>query len=252
MLKKTLAGLVLAGSLFACKDPAPQFITLPSPADVAKPGAMTVTGSATLEVAPDCADLTMTISADGARPGKATASLQAKQQELVAALLKLGIESADLKLSHLTLNPIYTPNEDGWAQLRVATYRAETTITVTTKRFDQIGSIMDTGAQAGVNAMSSAFRRSDLPELKKKVRDMALAAAKDKAAQTANALGIQLGRVVSVGESPGGYMWNAGYFPQVSNVAARSDGASNAPAIGGTLQPLTLDITISYELAKTA
>jgi uncharacterized protein len=244
MLKKTLATLVLASSFIACKDPAPQFITLP-PADVAKPGQMTVTGTATLEVAPDCADLTMTISSDGARPGVATSAVQAKQQQLIAALMKLGIETGDLKLSQLTLQPIYS--EDGSSQLRVATYRAQITVTVTTKRFDQIGAIMDTGAQAGASQMASAFRRSDLPEQKKKVRDMALAAAKDKAAQTAKALGIELGRVISVSEAPGGYMWTSNYYPQANEITR----APSGPTIGGVLQPLTLDITIGFELVKT-
>jgi uncharacterized protein len=252
MLKKTLVSFALASSLFACKDSAPQIIMQPS-AEVAKPGQMMVTGTATLEVAPDCADLTMTISADGARPGNATEAAQAKQQALVAALMKLGVESADLKLSHLTLHPIYAQGELGWSQLKVATYRAEITVTVTTKRFDRIGAIMDVGAQTGASAMSSAFRRSDLPELKKKVREMALAAAKDKAAQTARSLGIELGRVVSVTEAPNGHMWGSGYFPQVSNeVRALPSAGGGGPTIGGTMQPLTLDISIGFELGKPA
>ena len=248
MWKKTLASLVLATSLVACKDAPPQVIAMPA-ADVAKPGQMTVTGSALLEVSPDCADLTMTISADGARPGLATSAAQAKQQALVAALLKLGIEASEIKLSQLTLHPVYAPTPDGWSQLKVATYRAEITVTATTKRFDQIGSIMDAGAQAGASSMHSQFRRSDLPELKKRVREMALAAAKEKAAQTAKILSVQLGRIVSVSEAPAGHMWHNAYFPQrAEGIASPSD----APvSIGGVLQPLSLDITIGFELGGT-
>jgi hypothetical protein len=166
-----------------------------------------VNGTATLEVSPDCADLTMTLSADGARPGVATKSVQAKERDLVAALGKLGVEAADLKLSYLTLNPIYDPNPSGWAQLSIHTYRAEITVTATTHKFDQIGAIMEAGAEAGSSSMSSQFRRSDLAELKKQVREMALTAAKAKAQQTATALGIKLGRIVSVGENVNGSMW---------------------------------------------
>ena len=250
MLKSTLASLVLASSLVACADRgAPQVIAVPSPAAVEKPGEMTVVGTATLEVSPDCADLTMTIVADGARPGAATSAVQAKQQKIVAALAKLGVATSDLKLSYLTLNPIYEPNAQGWAQLRVHTYRAEITLTATTKKFDKIGEIMEAGADAGVSSMSTQFRRSDLPELKKKVRAMALAAAKDKAKQTADTLGIGLGRVVSVAESQGGSMWRNAYFPQVANSMAVSD--SSAVALGGALEPLTLDITIGFELARS-
>ena len=41
------------------------------------------------------------------------------------------------------------------------------------------------------------------------------------------------------------------YFPQVANVAATSD-AGAGPALGGELQPLTLDVTLTYELPGKA
>ncbi len=128
-------------------------------------------------------------------------------------------------------------------------YVASVTVTATTKSFGKIGSMMEVGADAGATSMSSQFRRSDLAELKKKVRDMALAAAKDKAKQTAGALGIDLGHIVSVAENVGG-MWNQAYFPQVSNAMEVRAAPSTGVALGGTLQPLTLDITIGYELAR--
>jgi uncharacterized protein YggE len=105
-------------------------------------------------------------------------------------------------------------------------------------------------ASSGATSISNAFRRSDLPELKKKVRDMALAAAKDKATQTAKALGIELGRIVSVAENPGGMMWHRTYFPQVANAMETRD--NSAVVLGGSLQPLTLDVTIGFELARGA
>lgn len=250
-MKTALASLALASALFACKDPSSQMMAMPNPAEV-RPGSMTVTGTATLEVSPDCADLTMTISSDGARPGIATKGVKEKQQALLEALTRLGVASSDIKLSYLDLNPIYAPNPDGWSQLKVATYRSQITVTVTTKKFDQIGDIMEAGASAGASAMTSQFRRSDLPELKKKVRDMALAAAKDKAAQTAKSLGISISRVVSVAEAPAGVMWGSHYFPQVSNAMETRPSVPSGPgiAIGGALQPLTLDITIGFELGK--
>jgi len=247
MWKRTLASVVLASSLFACSDrviavPAPTSITAPAP------GGMTVTGTATLEVSPDCADITMTIDVDGARPGLATTGAQAKQQAIVDALKKLGIEAADIKLSTLTMNPVYE-----WVKDRnvFKGYHAAITITATTKQFDKIGPIMEAGSESGATSMSTGFRRSDLSELKKKVRTMALTAAKDKAMQTATALDIRLGRVMNVAENAGGMMWSAAYFPQVANMLESNTGSRTvADALGGALQPLTLDVTIVYELAR--
>jgi len=249
MLKKTLGSLALATALFACKEPTPQVIALQPSATLPQPGSMSVTGSATLEVAPDCADLTMTISADGGKPGAATAAVKAREQALLAALVKLGVETTDIKLSYLSLEPVYAETEHGFSSSRIVGYRAAVTVTVTTKSFDKIAEIMETGANAGATSMSSQFRRSDLPELKKKVREMALAAAKDKAAQTAKTLGIELGRIVSVNENAGGYMWNAQYFPNAVMTADKVQ--QTAISIGGAMQPLQLDVTIGFELSRT-
>jgi uncharacterized protein YggE len=181
----------------------------------------------------------MTLSADDPTPGPATAQVQREEDALVASLKKLGVEGADLKLSYLTLQPVY---DDHW--LKIRTYRAQITVTATTRDFAKIAPLMEAGANAGATSLSSAFRRSDLADLKKKVREMALTAAKDKAAQTAGTLGIKLGRIVSVQENVGGQMWSNEYFPNA--VASQP-----APAtLGGALQPLTLDVTIGYELTR--
>ena len=252
-IKNKLAGLLLASSLGlglgACNDRAPQVIAVPSTTNPVQPGVMTVTGQATLEVSPDCADLTMTLSIDGARPGTAASGLTKKEDELVAALEKLGIPKSDIKLSMMTLNPIYKD----WPQVKVLTYRAEVTITATTHKFEQLADMMEVGANSGATSMSSNFRRSDLAELKKQVREMALKAAKEKAQLTAKTLGIELGRVTSVAEVPAGYMWSNAYFPNVANEAAIAPAPNGQHvSLSGAMQPLTLDITIGFELSKSA
>ena len=255
-LLASLSSLALASGLgltVACSDRTPQVIAIPATAAAphAQPGAMTVAGTATLEVSPDCADMTMTLSADGARAGVAATALAKKQQAVIAAMQQLGIGAGDIKLSHVTLNPIYRhyPHE-----LKVATYRAEITITVTTKKFDQVPGMMEAAANAGASSVSTAFRRSDLPELKKRVREMALRAAREKAELTAKTLGIELGRVTTVAEVPAGHMWRSAYFPNyVANVresAPASASVDQAAVIGAASQTLTLDISISYELAR--
>ena len=245
MTKTLLASLVPVALLAACHDTK---VILPSQTAPDKPGQMTITGTATLEVSPDCADLTMTLTADDLRPAAATADVEAKENAVVAALKKLGVEGADLKLSYLQLDPIYEPNQLGWAQIKVHTYRAQITVTATTHDFSKIAPLMEAGAEAGATSLSSQFRRSDLPELKKKVRDMALTAAKAKAKQTADALGIPLGRVISVSENAGGQMWSNAYFPPAQANAAMTQAAPES--LGGALQPLTLDVTIGYELTR--
>ncbi len=263
MSKHRLARLALAASLLAvpavavsggaagcaagCADRgAPQILAVPA-AEIDKPGTMTVTGTAVLEVSPDCADLTMTIVGEGARPGVATAAVQRQQGELVAALKQIGVDGPALKLSYLRLEPVYAQTTLGIQTQRITGYRAEVTVTASTKKFELVGPIMEAGANAGASSMSSQFRRSDLPELKKQVREMALKAAKEKAAQTARTLGIELGRIVTVAEAPSGTMWGSAYFPQVANMAVER---ASGNTLGGALQTLSLDVTIGFELSR--
>lgn len=248
-MKKLLAGTLLLLSLSACSDRTPHVIAMPQTQADVRPGVMTVTGTATLEVSPDCADLTMTLSSDGARPSIVTAALARKQQAVIDAMKKLGLGPSQLKISHITLNPVY----ENWPHVKVTSFRSELTITATTKDFGQIAAMMEAGTSAGATSISSQFRRSDLPALKRQVREMALEAAKEKAKLTASTLGITLGRVTSVAEAPAGMMWQSHYFPNsVANAAAQAPAAQPTTALGGALQPLTLDITIGFELGDSA
>lgn len=230
-----LVAICLAHPLSAIADATP---------DPARPGVMTVTGTATLEVAPDYADLMMTISADDLKPSAATHAVQVKRDALLAALARTGVERADIKLSFLTMNPIYERSSDSWEPTRVHTYRAEITIAATTRKFDQLGVIMDAAAGANVSRIFTSFRRSDLPQLKTKVRDMALTAARAKAKQMTDALGIKLGRVISIAETRND---NSAYYPSVTNTVIT---APRSEVLEGTTQQLTLDVTLGFELVS--
>ena len=249
---KMLASLPLLAALAlpACGSK-PQIIAVQgADPQTRHPGAMTVTGTAHLEVSPDCADLTMTISEEAARPGLATHAVQAKEDAVVAKLRGLGVDTKDLKLSGLDLEPEYEPEPLQQWITHLKGFRAQITITATTKDFSKLPALMEAGADAGVTTMSSQFRRSDLDQLKRQLRDSALTAARAKADQTAKGLGITLGPIVSVSESAGGQMWSQEYFPQANMPQANSVQVMNSgTALGGTLQPLTLEVTIGYELA---
>jgi uncharacterized protein YggE len=251
-----LAALValLALCAAAChgddRDRPAQLVAVPSssaaPLDVVKRGTMTVTGTATLEVSPDCADLTMTLSVDQPRPGAAATGVQGKQKELVAAMRAAGVEAADLKLSELRLSPVYADSSNRDSTPKITAYRAAVTLTATTRKIDQIGALMETAATAGVTSMSSELRRSDMPELKKKVRDMALRAAREKAEQSARTLEIKLGRIFTVTEATMDPTWSQIYPNYASN--GGSAVTSSGDSLGGALQKLTLEVTLEFDL----
>lgn len=249
-LALALTTATAGGALVACKSDPPQIVVHTDKSDRVDPGQMTVTGTATIQISPDCADLTMTLTGDAMRPGAAVDKVTAQEKVLVASLKKLGLEEADLKLSTLGIEPVYEwiGNSNVFKG-----YAARITLTATTRRFELIASIMEAGADAGVKQMSSQFRRSDLDELKAQVREKALVAARTKAKQTADVLGIHLGRVAAVSEGSSSYLYANAYFPaaRVANVTEAIDNSSPV-ALGAELQPLTIDVTVSYQLGDEA
>jgi uncharacterized protein YggE len=236
-----------AGSLVACRQEPPNVTIHTTDKDVVDKGRMVVTGTATMQVSPDLADLVMTLEGKSMRPGDAASIVRKKQDQLVLALRALGIEDADLKLSTLSIEPVYE-----WIENRQVFkgYTSRIVITATTRKFDLLGAMMEAGGQAGAVQMSSMFRRSDLDDLKKKVRELALLAARDKAQQSAKVLGFELGRISAIVEDGHSYMFNNYYFPAVANVM-ESDGKVVAN-IGAELQPLTLNVTLTYDLPDEA
>ena len=250
MKRLLLASVITTLGLAACSG-TPQIIQVPGPAAAApvdKPAPQfTVTGLAKLEVVPNCADLMLTIAADASRSAQATSQALAQQQELVKRLEAAGVTRADIKLSSVQISPQFAYSSSGSITSRK--FRAEIRVTVTTRDFAKLSDLMDAGAGAGVTAMSSSFRHDKIEELKSKVRDDALKAARAKAAQTASGLGFTVGAVVGVNETPTGHLWNGGYFPRsvVANVseAMASDGFAG---LGVETQDLSVSVDVSFEI----
>lgn len=230
MARKPALLLVLSA---ACSHTPPSIVVHAEPAE--KSTALTATGSATIAVVPDCADLTLVIAADAARPADALATARAREDALVKALERSGLADKDLALSQLGVEAQL--HQVGALTVRDG-FRAQVTITATTRAFDQIGTLLQTAADAGVSEMSTRFRRSDLETIRKQVRTQALVAAQAKANDTAATLGIHLGRITAVSDASPSYLYANEYFPS----------GGGGGGLGGEQQPLTIEVTLTYEI----
>ncbi len=223
-------------SVAACSTRCDAATAAAAAGDAPRRRTLTVTGTATVELTPDCLDVSMTLSTEGERPKRAMSALRAKQEVLVKALLGAGVAPNDVKLSGLSLSPSY--DKTG----RIITgYVASIGVVASTKKLDLVGDIMEAASDAGTQSMSTAYRVSDLPSFKQKVRRKALEAAAAKARDTVSALDTRLGRVAEVAESASD--WNPGAFTN-AYVASAPGNAQLAPEV----QPLTLSINVVYEL----
>lgn len=240
---RTLPLLVLAATAAACRQPTVHVHQGDSPAAKPTPGQFTVAGTATLEVPPDVFDIRVTIAAEAPRARAAAGNLRTRQAELRRVLEQAGLKAEDVVFSGLSLAPVYDDKRE-----RVRGYVASSTLTATTREAAALPDLLETVVGAGATNVTTSARVLDLPARKREVRDMAIAAAKAKAEQTATGLGIKLGRIVGIAEGTGDdWRWN-GVYANAHAVQSHAVAPGLDSSLGGELQSLTLTLSLTYEL----
>jgi uncharacterized protein YggE len=198
---------------------------------------VTVTGEATVGVAPDTAIIRIGVSSQE-KTAREAGEANAKQMTLVLAAIKAGgIAERDIQTSRLSLQPQYDPNKGGTA--RLTGFQATNQVTVRLRDIDILPAVLDRAISAGANEMSGIeFMVSEQSKLLDQARDDAMADARRKAELYAKAAGAKLGQVVSISEE--------GPTPQPRPIQAVRAGA--VPVAPGE-QTLRAIVSVSYELA---
>jgi hypothetical protein len=197
---------------------------------------VTVTGEATVAVAPDAAVIRIGVTSQN-KTAREASEANAKQMTAVLAAIKdTGIADRDVQTSRLSLQPQYDPNKSGTAHL--TGFQATNQVTVRIRDIDKLPVFLDRAIAAGANEMSGIeFVISEQSKLLDRARDDAIADARRKAELYAQAAGSKLGPVVSITEE--------GSAAQPRPMQAMRAGA--VPIAPGE-QTLRATVTVSYEL----
>lgn len=233
MLNRTLAVLlVLALAAAALAGPA-----LAAPAD--QQAAITVTGHAETTVAPDIAIVTTGIVTTGPDVETARADNDRVMRRIIDALAAQGIAKSNIVTSQFNLQPIYRSDAKDGGYGTVAGYRLQNTVTVTVEDLAKTGAVIDAAFAAGANQFHGLrFAVKDDGRLRDELFKKAVQDGRHKAAVIAEALGVTLGRPLSVSE--------AGRFMPVQADAVRSfKAASGTPIEAGALT-VSIDINLVF------
>jgi uncharacterized protein YggE len=197
---------------------------------------VTVTGEATVAVAPDTAVIRVGVTSVG-KTAREASDINARQMTAVLAAIKdAGIGARDIQTSRLSLQPQYDPNRSGTA--RLLGFQATNQITVNIRDIDKLAGIIDQAIAAGANEMSGLeFVVSEQSKLLDQARDDAVADARRKAERYAKAAGVKLGAVTSISEDVSS--------PQPRLIQAMRAGA--APVAPGE-QTLRAVVSVSYDI----
>lgn len=199
---------------------------------------VTVTGEATIAVAPDTAMIRLGVGTQEKTAREASEANARQMTAVLAAIKDTGVADRDIQTSRLSLQPQYDPNKSGTA--RLTGFQASNQVTVRIRDIDKLPTVLDRAITAGANEMSGIeFVVSEQSKLLDQARDDAIADARRKAEIYAKAAGAKLGRVVSITEE--------GSPPPPRPIQAMRAGA--VPIAPGE-QTLRAIVTVSYELTS--
>lgn len=209
-----------------------------------------ISGQGRVAYRPDTATANFGVQIDRAQSAEeALRQLNGKMAAIVAALEGAGIPKEDIRTQNYSVNPQYD-YVDGMQ--RNAGYSANQQLTVKIKGIDEdpekSSRAISSASGAGANQVQGiTFAVDDVGALKQEARLAAIADARSKAPQMAQAAGIKLGEVVSWYENvisgpenpvPYGY----------SGMGGAMEAKSVQPAVPSGSDEIVMEVTLNYSV----
>lgn len=211
------------------------------PALAADPRTLTVTGSGVVKAAPDEANFSTGVVAQGPTAREALAANSKAMAGVIAALKRQGVPDKAIQTANLSLNPQYQSCKPNVAcAQKIIGYEVANTLTVTTA-FDKAGVVLDALVASGANQIGGiSFAIHDEKPLLSEARAAAVKDALDKAATYAKAAGVSLGPIQSIQE--------AGAEPPRPMFKAMAGLAERAVPLAGGEETVTASVSITWVL----
>jgi uncharacterized protein len=202
---------------------------------------ITVTGTGVVTGTPNQLTLDMGVQVNGASVDSALQQANDAANQVTAALRAQGVAAADIQTSGLYIQPNY-----GSDSQTPTGYGASESLTATLDNIGAAGAQIQAAVHAGGDAVTVdgiSLNLTDTSGLLATARARAVADARAKAAQYAQALGQPLGPVVSLSDQT---QAPSVPVPMFANAAASK--AASVPINPGS-QQLTISVTVVYALA---
>ena len=201
---------------------------------------VSVSGLGEVSLTPDIAYIYLGVHTEDSSASAAVAANNVKTQEVIEALTTFGIDAKDIRTTNFSIWPSQNYSPEG---LPLETrYVVDNTVYVTVRELDKLGELLDTVINAGVNTVNSIqFDVADKKDALRQARADAVKNAQEQAQELAEAAGVQLGEVQSIG-----------YFDSVPYPMFDGKGGGGGAAEAAVpIQPgqLTLTVTVSITYA---
>lgn len=169
-----------------------------------QPSTLRVTGTGTVVVAPDQAQISLGVVTIGATAAEAMAGNSPKVKAIIDMLKGEGVAPADIRTSNFNIQPRYNNRQDGQAP-KIAAYQVSNMVDAKIAKLADLGDILDAAIGAGatnVNRLTMGY--SDHDGAMDKARAEAVKDAVVRAGLIADAAGVALGPILSIDEGAAG------------------------------------------------
>lgn len=202
---------------------------------------ITVTGSGTVVVSPDIADVRLGVVVTKPTVKAARETAAEAMTRVIAALKKLGIADKDIQTTTVSLQPVYDYSTQTNPP-KITGYNLANGVAVTIHNLDETGDVIDDSLAAGATSLDGVtFRVDDPAKAQQQARTDAMNEAKASADTLAKSAGVSITGVASISEAS-----TPVPYPVYYGVAA---GAPAADSVKTPVQPGTSDVTITVTVA---
>ncbi len=212
------------------------------------PTNISVTGTGEVMATPDVAQFSFSVRGDGAD----AAAAQEKSGTIINAITEYlkgaGIEEKDIKTENYNLSPRFKyeqrPCLFGQAcppgEQIADGFEVSQTISLKVRTVANAGNhVVEVGKLGATDISGISFTIDDEEALKAEARDLAIADAKAKAEDIADALGVRLGKITSYSEG------GQGFNPYMTSAAPMMDSAMNSKSFESVALPTGENTTVS-------
>lgn len=157
-----------------------------------------VTGEAQQQVDPDTAVVTLGVATERPTAREASSVNAATMRPVIDAAKAAGIAERDIATAQTTLTPVYDTPVNGQAP-RIKGFRAVNTVVIQVHKIDSAGDLVGRLIDRGANSLEGIdFKVADLTPARDALYAQATLDARHRAEIYASALGLKLGRVLSI------------------------------------------------------
>jgi uncharacterized protein len=199
---------------------------------------ITVTGIGRVTIRPDVADVRIGAMVAAQTAAEARDRVAGIMTAVLTAVRARGAKDGDLQTSSLTV----TPRTDYSAgSPRVTGYEATNAVAVVVRDLDQLSEIVDGAVAAGATSIEGpTFRLADPTEASATARRLAVEDAAERAATLAQAAGLQITGIASIGEAGARPI----PVPRGARMMAMAEGAPSPIEVG--TDEVRVEVEVTY------